>query len=677
MKRNMAFVLIFASVSSCLLYAFQKQQNVQKPLKHEVTVELVVVEVFVTDKKGNFVDHLTRGDFEIFEDGKKVEIQYFAVVKPDQETGKEEVIADIEMKEKPRRPEEMKLVILFDNLNTNRWDLHSRWPQIQEMFKALSGEVEETMIMELNRRSGARIVQPFTSDQNLLSDVFSKFKFSIWRDLENAVLESQNTELLKEAQLSQRERFVASPEFSMQALREEANYFRRQRLEDSFSAFLAAVNQIRTFEGIKSVLLVSDGFPIGNQGEIVKIFDPFQLFGRNRALDQREAFDKFLEIINEEKLIFYAFSPGTKSDFSRERWAKEHFSLEKIAEQTGGVYLRGEKTYDHFIELLGRDLAHFFDISYAPPETTRKTGYHRIEVRVKKPGLTVRFRKGYSDFTEEEVERKNDSSAFFSPSFYKDIDFSCKTDVVAFGGQDPLFWIRLQIPLDQFRDEQAVSIPEKLAMMFGINEWEERKVHFGEMEIPMKGPLRRGAHALYHAFVSSEMKLKPGEYETRVILKHPEDRIGGWGAFIKIPDAKKEPPLSILASIFGFLREEAEEKIPFSLSMKDGSLALSGHLFYAAVNDVFSKKESVALFMQIYDPKQAQEFSLQFTLSEDRKETLNLPAKKIQSHYDKKSKILNEVYLLDFLDILPGDYQLDIKSSDKVLKKGLEIKIVP
>ena len=677
MKRNIVLVFFILSISFCLLYAFQKQQKLQEPLKHEVTVELVIVEVFVTDKKGNFVDNLTKDDFEVYEDGKKVQIQYFAVVIPEKEIRKEEAIEVIEERKEPQRPEEMKLVILFDNLNTNRWYLQNQWPQIQEMFQALSGNVEETMIMELNRRSGARIIQPFTSDQNLLSDMFSKFKVDMWKDFEKEVLKDQRVELAREAQLSQQDRFIPNPEFIMMALREEEKYFTAQRLADSFGAFLAAVNQIRRFEGIRSVLLVSDGFPVGDRGDIVKIFDPFRLFGGKKYFDQREAFDKFLKIINEEKLIFYAFSPGTKSAASGEEWSKELFSLEQIAEETGGVYLRGAKKYENFVEVLGRDLTHFYDISYTPPETTRKSGYHRIEVRVNKPGLIVRFKKGYSDFTEEEQERKSDASAFLSPSFFKDIDFSCKTDVVSFAGQHPQFWVRLQIPLDQFRDDQAVSPPDKLAMMFGINEWEERKVHFGEIEIKIKDALERGADSLYHAFTTSGIKLKPGEYETRVILKHPEDRIGGWEASLKIPDTKKELPLSIISSILGFLRDEVKEnKIPFSLSKKDGCLALSKYRLYPSVENVFNKRENVALYIQVYSPKQTQDFSPQFTLSKDEEVTLNLAAKKIESFFDRKSKILNEVYLLDFQDILPGDYKLEIKSSEKHIKKEMELKIV-
>jgi len=58
---------------------------------------------------------------------------------------------------------------------------------------------------------------------------------------------------------------------------------------------------------------------------------------------------------------------------------------------------------------------------------------------VKRPGLTIRHKKGYSDFTEEEKERRNIASAFLAPSFFKDVTFFCKTDFVSLRGENPIF----------------------------------------------------------------------------------------------------------------------------------------------------------------------------------------------------------------------------------------------
>ena len=677
MKKQIFLFLMALLVFFSLLYGLQKKEKLSKPLEHVVTVELVVVEVFVTDKKGNFVDNLTKDDFEIYEDGKKVKIEYFAVETPEKEILREEVPKKIIERKIPKRPQEMKLVILFDNINTNRFFLDSNWPKIEEMFKALSGKIEETMIMELNRESGARVIQPFTSDKSLFFDKISKFKLDTWKEVEREIRKRELQELGKEARLPLKDRFIGNPEYLMWCFGQEEKYIRRGRLSDSFSAFLTAVNYIRRFEGIKSVLIVSDGFHL--EKDFVKIFDPFRLFGGKKYLDQREAFEKFLKLINEERLIFYAFSPvpSVKRMFDAEQWSKELYSLQEIAEETGGMFLRGEKKYENFVNELGRDLTHFYDISYTPPGKTRKTEYHRIEVKVKKPGLIVRHKKGYSDFAEEELEKKAVASAFLSPSFFKDIAFSCKTDFISLGGGHPQFWIRIQIPLEQFRNLQDVSTPEKLAMMFGISEWTEKKVHLGEIDIPLKDAIEKDTPVLYYASITSRIKLKPGEYDTRVILRHGADQIGGWETSLKIPDMNKEPTLSIINSIFGILSNEAKGKrVPFSFSKKDGSLLLSQYRLYASVENVFRKREDVALYIQVYNPKEMSDFSLQFSLCKDEGVTLSLPIQKIESYFDKKSKILNEVYLLDFQDISPGVYKLKVESSESRTKREIEIKII-
>ncbi len=51
----------------------------------------------------------------------------------------------------------------------------------------------------------------------------------------------------------------------------------------------------------------------------------------------------------------------TESIFKEERrqWSKKRYSVEKIAEETGGLYLDGEKKYENIVKEVGRDLTHF------------------------------------------------------------------------------------------------------------------------------------------------------------------------------------------------------------------------------------------------------------------------------------------------------------------------------
>ena len=691
MKKIVFLISGLGVILFCFLFGFQKEQKLQKPLEYEVRVELVVVEVFVTDNKGNFVDNLRKDDFEIFEDGKKVDIAYFAVAKPEKEA-EERIREEIPEKRKAFPPQKMKLVILFDTINTNRFYLDAQWPRFNEMFQALSEKVEETMIIELSRGAGVRVLQPFTSDQQLLSQTLSQFMGDFWKEVEKQIRKVQVEELERELRLRIQDRFISDPKLFLEALSEEETNRSRGRLEDSFSSFLAAVNHIRKFEGIKAILIVSDGLRLENG--FVKIFDPFKLFGGKKYFDQMEAFEKLLQIINEERIIFYAFSPkGIKPDFTAmagsiqvgemfrkelDQWSKELYSIEKIAEETGGLYLSGQKKYEEFVKELGRDLTHYYDISYKPPKREGKGGYHKIEVRVKRPDLRIRYKKGYSDFTPEEREKKNIATAFLSPSFYKDIDFSCRTDFIALDENFGQFWIRVAIPLDQFREPEDKYLQEKISLLFGINEPGEYRVHFGETQLGIKEAIEKGTNILYRGLATSRIKLKPGEYEARVILKQAGDRTSGWGDSLKIPDLKTDKVSYLINSIFGLL-VEGEEKgaARFTISPKDSSLLLSHHKFYPGLENVFRKKGNVGLFLQVRNPQNIQDFSFQFSLRAEEKAALSLLSEKIDSLFDRNSKILSEVYLLDFQDVPSGDYQLWIKSSDGQIEKGVAIKIIP
>jgi len=94
------------------------------------------------------------------------------------------------------------------------------------------------------------------------------------------------------------------------------------------------------------------------------------------------------------------------------------------------------------------------------------------------------------------------------------------------------------------------------------------------------------------------------------------------------------------------------------------------------VENVFSKRRKIALFLQTYSPKEVQDFAFRFSLQDNENTTLNLDAEKIESFFDKELKVLSEVYLLDFQDIPQGDYQLRINSSEGNLEKSTKVKII-
>ena len=141
---------------------------------------------------------------------------------------------------------------------------------------------------------------------------------------------------------------------------------------------------------------------------------------------------------------------------------------------------------------------------------------------------------------------------------------------------------------------------------------------------------------------------------------------------------KKGNHANLVNAVLGHINKEGKENtVPFSVSIGDGALLLSRHRMYPFLENVFTKENEIAVFLQIYTPKEMQNFGFHFSLLGAGNKTIDVPSEKIESFFDKESRIVNEVYLLNFKDITPGDYHLKIVSSDGRIERRTELKIIP
>ena len=71
-------------------------------------------------------------------------------------------------------------------------------------------------------------------------------------------------------------------------------------------------------------------------------------------------------------------------------------SLKVLAEQTGGYAAVERNDYAEAFDRIQRENSSYYVLGYYPPSDKRDGRYHRIEVKLKKPGLKVTARKGYA-----------------------------------------------------------------------------------------------------------------------------------------------------------------------------------------------------------------------------------------------------------------------------------------
>jgi VWFA-related protein len=70
-------------------------------------------------------------------------------------------------------------------------------------------------------------------------------------------------------------------------------------------------------------------------------------------------------------------------------------SLRQLSEETGGFAVVNSNQFPTAFARLVADNSSYYVLAYYPPSTKRDGKFHRIDVKVNRPGLTVRARKGY------------------------------------------------------------------------------------------------------------------------------------------------------------------------------------------------------------------------------------------------------------------------------------------
>ena len=147
-------------------------QSNQRLFFDSIDVDVINVEVVVTDKQGRPVTGLTRDDFEIFEDGRPVELINFHEVRS---------VAPESPADEPAPPDEapgpdaaardrggQRLVILVDNMNISPQNRKLLFTRLREYLaqRVDSQPTRQVMLATLDRK--VDVVLPFTGDRELL-----------------------------------------------------------------------------------------------------------------------------------------------------------------------------------------------------------------------------------------------------------------------------------------------------------------------------------------------------------------------------------------------------------------------------------------------------------------------------------------------------------------------------
>jgi VWFA-related protein len=402
MTSRIPVAILIASVGAAGLAAQQAAPEPPTPqssgeVTFRVEVNYVEVDAVVTDAAGTIVTDLTQADFEVLEDGRPQKVTAFSLVNLPIERAVRPLFAGgpIESDVRANTTAEGRIYLLvLDDLHTN----FTSTARVRQFLRAFLennfGTNDLAAVVYTGGRSTAG--QEFTNNRRLLLEAVDRFS---GRRLRSEALELQD-ELGRRADIgSERDLKLLDP------LEAERAYQARSMLTQlrDLAAFMEGIRGRR-----KSILLISEGISYN-------IYDPFTNTSAGIILQQAS---DAIAAATRGNVAIYAIDPrglsafeeaiesaGTPSGVTPSQFSfigqlesslrLSQQSLQVLADQTGGFAAINRNDFAGAFERVVRENSSYYVIGYYPTNDRRDGRFRRIEVRVKRPGLQVRARRGY------------------------------------------------------------------------------------------------------------------------------------------------------------------------------------------------------------------------------------------------------------------------------------------
>jgi len=388
------------------------------PYFENVDVNVVNVDVYVTDKKGQPVTGLTRDDFVVLEDKRPVPISNFYAVEGGRPVAGALPEAEpdprlpLSQRGLPRIPEEQRLslVVYIDNFNIRPFDRNRVFRRLREFLHDLDPN-DRVMLVSYDRSLHTR--QPFTTDATLVANSLSDLEKlsgwavhseSEWRDLLRDVVEAENI-----TQVSWRVRQYAQS--------------RVNDLSFTIDALNDFIDTLAGLPGRKALLYVCSGLTMSPAEELYQAmmtkFDTTAIMSEAREFHLGRRFINLASRANSGRVAFYtidagglrvgssaqadaatigAVSPGLGPLIDSIYVRNLQAPLQLLAEETGGRAIINTNDVGLDLRKISQGFDNYYSLGYSPGHSGDGR-YHRIAVALKEKqrGIVLRHRTGYRD----------------------------------------------------------------------------------------------------------------------------------------------------------------------------------------------------------------------------------------------------------------------------------------
>ena len=539
----------------------------EQPFSERVEVEVVSVDVIVTDPKQGRVVDLGKDDFEVLVDGHAVPIDYFSAPRlalaPTPSSGlAAEDIAQIPVPAQaalvPLAP--ANLVIYVDQTALENRARHETVTELREFLASRPAGGDRVMVAAFEQDLRV-LLQPTTDAVRIaaaldelesrpsLARLTSSERTQLYQDIRaygrNAMRVSGGSAAMRAQRIQEGELIRIENEITLWA---EQVLDREARSVESLERLVRA---LAASEGRKAVVLATagiQGYParglfaaLDQQRGVVTSSDS----QRSPSLEQRgietlRQFEQMVHAAQNARVAFYTVSPlvqppnensaefgsaGPKAAIPLPRdlgTMEASSSIARLAGATGGATFNIASDLDRRLELVTADIDATYSLGFSTSAAAGDKA-HKIDVRVRRPGLQVRHREGFQRSSAPERAESALSAAVTFGQAENPLEITLKigegkSDGKKKGGQ--IVPLAVGMPLRYLSLVPSGDVRSgKVSVRVGIQDARGRLLESGAATVPIVVPENQVEKAMastwYHR---AEMRLAPGPQRVAVVV---------------------------------------------------------------------------------------------------------------------------------------------------------------
>jgi VWFA-related protein len=406
----------------------QQQQQQQPPPQQEqpppgqqrptftTGINFVRVDVIVSDKQGNPVSDLEQADFDVAEDGKPQKIETFKLVKLDGGVAEavqgppKAIRSDYDEEAEAARDDVRLFAIFLDDYHVRRGaSLAVREPLARFIERQLGPTDMIGLMYPLETTASVRMTRNHDAVMRGVQQFLGrKFEYTPKNELED--------------------KYANYPAETVEQIRNQV----------SLSAIRSLIVHMGSLkEGRKALILVSEGYtnvlppqlrdPIASMPGLGNPQRRNPMAGTNDPNEDRYTTFANFDIQNDLREIYswanrnnvaiYAVDPrglatnefdineGVNIQTDSQYLTSTMDTLRVLADNSDGRAIVNRNDLDTGMKQITRDASAYYLIGYSSTQAPADGRFHEIKVRVKRPGVQVRARKGYFALNAEETAR--------------------------------------------------------------------------------------------------------------------------------------------------------------------------------------------------------------------------------------------------------------------------------